>query len=122
LGISIRFYYQDHLPPHFHAVYGEFEAQIGIGTHAVLASRLPGRVLGLVLEWAELHRNELERRWDWSGAGIRRAAARFRRGSHHWFDPCHTWDIPAGRRTRPSWSPYLSRSSTTSSTARAERR
>ena len=27
-GIIIYFYYRDHNPPHFHAVYGEFEAEI----------------------------------------------------------------------------------------------
>ena len=54
LGIVIRFYYNDHLPPHFHADYAEHQAQIAIGSHAVLKGRLPGRVLGLVQEWAEL--------------------------------------------------------------------
>lgn len=63
LGIVIRFYYNEHLPPHFHADYAEHKAQIAIGTHAVLRGRLPGRVLGLVQEWAELHRDELEQCW-----------------------------------------------------------
>jgi hypothetical protein len=48
LGISIRFYYREHAPPHFHAVYGEHEAQIAIGSYTVLEGKLPGRVLGLV--------------------------------------------------------------------------
>lgn len=64
LGISIRFYYREHSPPHFHAVYGEYEAQIALGSHAVLEGKLPGRVLGLVQEWAELHGDELMACWE----------------------------------------------------------
>jgi hypothetical protein len=48
LGITICFYYREHLPPHFHAIYGEFEAQIALDHHTVIEGRLPGRVLGLV--------------------------------------------------------------------------
>lgn len=31
-GIVITMYYRDHEPPHFHAVYGEHQAQIVIAT------------------------------------------------------------------------------------------
>ncbi len=64
LGIVIRFYYDDHLPPHFHAIYNEFEAQIAIGSHTIVEGRLPNRVLGLVQEWADLHRDELQNCWQ----------------------------------------------------------
>lgn len=69
LGIVIRFYYDEHLPPHFHADYAEHQAQIALGSHAVLKGRLPGRVLGLVQEWAELHHAELDQCWNqaWRG-------------------------------------------------------
>jgi len=70
LGISIRFYYREHAPPHFHAVYNEYEAQIALGTHAVLQGKLPGRVLGLVQEWAELHQEELRQCWDRAQQGL----------------------------------------------------
>jgi len=69
LGIVIRFNYNDHLPPHFHAQYGEHQAQIAIGSHALLRGHLPGRVLGLVQEWAELHGAELERCWEQAQRG-----------------------------------------------------
>lgn len=69
LGIVIRFNYNDHLPPHFHAEYGEHQAQIAIGSHALLRGHLPGRVLGLVQEWAELHGSELERCWEQARRG-----------------------------------------------------
>jgi len=70
LGISIRFYYREHAPPHFHAVYGEHEAQIALESHAVLQGRLPGRVLGLVQEWAEIHHDELLSAWDKARDGV----------------------------------------------------
>jgi hypothetical protein len=50
-GIIIRMYYDDHAPPHFHAYYGEFSAQIAIDTLGVMGGSLPGRALALVVEW-----------------------------------------------------------------------
>lgn len=61
LGISIYFYYNDHPPPHFHAIYGEHEAWIGIEGFEVLRGSLPNRAKSLVLEWAALHTSELVR-------------------------------------------------------------
>ncbi|WP_201764213.1 DUF4160 domain-containing protein [Mesotoga prima] len=43
-------YYEDHLPSHFHAHYGEHEAIIEIESLAVIAGSLPHRALGLVIE------------------------------------------------------------------------
>ena len=62
-GIVIRLYYDDHAPPHFHAIYGEFEAKISIDTLEVIAGKLPRRALELVLDWAELHKAELRDNW-----------------------------------------------------------
>jgi len=64
LGIVIYFYYRDHNPPHFHAVYGEFEAEILIEDLSVDVGYLPPRVLGLVTEWASLHKTELLENWE----------------------------------------------------------
>jgi len=55
-GIIIRMYYDDHNPPHFHAEYGEQEAQINIQTLAIINGDLSSRTLGLVIEWASMHR------------------------------------------------------------------
>lgn len=63
-GIVIRMYHNDHNPPHFHAIYGDEQAQIGIHTLAVLDGRLSPRALGLVIEWASLHRDELIEDWE----------------------------------------------------------
>jgi hypothetical protein len=55
-GIVIAMYYRDHDPPHFHAIYAEYEAQIVIETLEPLAGELPARALRLVQEWAGMHR------------------------------------------------------------------
>ena len=56
-------YYNDHLPPHFHAEYGEFEAVYEIDTLDVLRGELPRRAHALVIEWASAHRSELRDNW-----------------------------------------------------------
>jgi len=63
-GIMIRMYYDDHLPPHFHAIYGEHEALVGIETLALIEGRLPPRAMGLVTEWAAQHQEELREAWQ----------------------------------------------------------
>jgi hypothetical protein len=40
-GIVVTMYHSDHAPPHFHARYGEYEAQIAIDTGEPLAGYLP---------------------------------------------------------------------------------
>ena len=62
-GIVITINYNEHLPPHFHARYGEDRAAINL-EGAVLAGSLPRRALALVRTWASLHRAELLRDWD----------------------------------------------------------
>jgi len=62
LGIIIRMYYRDHAPPHFHAEYGEYEVTIDILT-GVITGHFPKRALKAVLEWYELHKDELLMDW-----------------------------------------------------------
>jgi hypothetical protein len=64
LGIVIRMYYDDHLPPHFHARYGEYEAAYDIRTLKVIAGELPRRANGHVVEWAQLHQSGLMDNWN----------------------------------------------------------
>lgn len=54
-GVVIYMYYNDHLPSHFHAEYGEDEAVYSIETLEVLQGRLPRRANNMVVEWALLH-------------------------------------------------------------------
>jgi len=64
LGISIRMYFNEHDPPHFHVRYNDYRAVIGIRDLMLHDGELPSRVMGLVLEWASLHRQELLDNWE----------------------------------------------------------
>lgn len=63
-GILIQMYYDDHNPPHFHAIYGDYKAVISIRDFALLEGDLPPKAWGLVMEWAKYHKNELLNEWD----------------------------------------------------------
>jgi hypothetical protein len=63
LGIIIAMYFNEHNPPHFHVKYDEYRAVITIENLVLIEGRLPARVLGLVMEWAELHQKELMENW-----------------------------------------------------------
>jgi hypothetical protein len=62
-GITISMFYDEHNPPHFHAQYGEHTCSISLNTLSVIEGYLPARALGLVIEWAILHKNELMDNW-----------------------------------------------------------
>ncbi len=63
LGMIIAMYYDDHAPPHFHVRYGDREAVIGINDLACIQGNLPPKAMGLVIEWAAAHKDELEKDW-----------------------------------------------------------
>lgn len=63
-GIIVQMFWNDHAPPHFHAVYAEHEALIDIRTLDVIDGQLPRRALVLVLEWAQEHRAALMEDWE----------------------------------------------------------
>ena len=63
-GIVIYMYFKDHNPPHFHAVYGDFSAEISIKDFALIEGKLPPRAMSLVIEWAAQHQNELLENWS----------------------------------------------------------
>ena len=63
-GTSIRLYFDDHNPPHFHAIYAGAEAEVGIDPIALLRGRFPRRALGMVMEWAAVHQQELLGYWE----------------------------------------------------------
>ena len=56
-------YFGVHVPPHFHADYNEFNAQISITDFQVLKGSLPPKALALVIEWASIHQLELLDNW-----------------------------------------------------------
>jgi hypothetical protein len=63
-GILIQMYWDDHAPPHFHALYAESEVLVDIRTLEILRGNMPRRALALVLEWAQEHRAELMEDWQ----------------------------------------------------------
>jgi len=64
LGIIIYMYFNDHNPPHFHVQYNNFKAIIDIEKLAIIGGSLPARVLGMVVEWAELNQMALKTNWE----------------------------------------------------------
>ncbi len=54
--------HNDRKPPHFHAEYGEYKISVEIES-GVVEGRFPRRALRAVLEWQELHRDELLEDW-----------------------------------------------------------
>lgn len=63
-GIAIRMYFLDYPPPHFQAVYGEYEANVAIATGEVIEGRLPGSAARLVKQWTLAHQPELLANWE----------------------------------------------------------
>lgn len=63
-GIIISMYFNDHNPPHFHAQYGEAECLVSIVDLVVIEGKLPSRALGMVIEWAAIHQQELLENWE----------------------------------------------------------
>lgn len=64
LGIVIRMFPLEHNPPHFHAVYNNYEAQFSIDPLEIMGGNLPPRIHGIIIEWALLHKEELMDNWN----------------------------------------------------------
>jgi hypothetical protein len=62
-GIIIQMFFNDHNPPHFHVVYGDFKAIININDE-IVEGFMPKRALKLVFEWMDLHKTELLENWE----------------------------------------------------------
>ena len=56
-------YFNEHNPPHFHAKYGEYKIIVYI-ENGVVEGKFPKRALKIVLEWYELHKDELLEDWE----------------------------------------------------------
>jgi hypothetical protein len=62
-GIKIKLYFNDHNPPHFHAVYEQNDLIVRISPMTVLGGYVPARIRGLVERWAQAHTDELLECW-----------------------------------------------------------
>lgn len=65
-GVVIKMYFSqsEHGMPHFHAIYGEYNAVFDIQTLEMLEGDLPMRAQRLVKEWAAQYQQELLRMWN----------------------------------------------------------
>ena len=63
-GIVITMFWGDHVPPHFHALYSDYDASIDIRTLEIIKGSLPRKAAALVLEWAREHQAELIKDWE----------------------------------------------------------
>jgi len=63
-GIVIKMYFGDHLPPHFHAIYGEYIGMFNINTLEMIEGDLPKRAREMIIEWASKYQNELLDIWE----------------------------------------------------------
>jgi hypothetical protein len=63
-GIIITMYFNEHNPPHFHAIYNEYEAQFDLIEGAFFKGALPSKQARLVLAWYEIHKDELMHLWE----------------------------------------------------------
>lgn len=63
-GIIIKVFFGDHPPPHFHAVYGEYNALISIESLEIMEGDLPKRAQKLVIDWASLYQQDLLEMWE----------------------------------------------------------
>lgn len=68
-GIAIYMYYRDHPPPHFHAIYDDFDAEVGIIDGEIIEGELPARAERLVQDWASQYHAELMDNWQRARAG-----------------------------------------------------
>lgn len=57
-------YWNDHMPPHFHASYGSDNVLISISDLEVIEGSLPSKQLKMLLGWAALRQDQLLDNWE----------------------------------------------------------
>lgn len=65
-GVVIKMYFSqsEHGVPHFHAIYGEYNAVFNVQTLEMLEGDLPLRAQRLVTEWSTQYQQELLQMWN----------------------------------------------------------
>nr|WP_241633815.1 DUF4160 domain-containing protein [Fusobacterium gastrosuis] len=61
--MELKMYFNDHLPSHFHVIYGEYNGIIDIETLTLIEGDLPVRAIKLTQEWAKEYQQELLKMW-----------------------------------------------------------
>jgi hypothetical protein len=62
-GVRLIMYWNDHAPPHFHALFAEHRAVVEIETLTQIEGYLPKPKLRAVLKWAESRQDALQGVW-----------------------------------------------------------
>lgn len=63
-GIKVYINWNDHMPPHFHALFAGEDVSIDIQTLEPLGKNFPKRQLKIVIGWAACHQAELMDNWE----------------------------------------------------------
>jgi hypothetical protein len=63
-SIKIQVYFRDHMPPHFHAIYNEYEVLIEINSLEVYSGSLPHKQMKKVREYAEKNQEFILKKWN----------------------------------------------------------
>lgn len=64
-GIIIKiFFSNEHNPPHFHAVYGEYNGSFSVLDLKMIEGDLPRKAQNLIIEWANEHKEEIINMWN----------------------------------------------------------
>lgn len=64
LVIKMFFAQDEHNPPHFHVVYGEYNGTFDIQTLKMTEGDLPAKAQALVREWARMYKDDLLIIWN----------------------------------------------------------
>lgn len=63
-GILIKMFFSEHNPPHFHAIYGEYNGTFELESLKMTEGDLPSKAQKLVIEWAAKYKDELLKMWN----------------------------------------------------------
>ncbi len=70
-GVVVRMLFAPLLGAHFHAIYGDNELIVRIGTLKIIGGDAPEDVKRVVLDWARRHQDELLNAWRLCQRGAR---------------------------------------------------
>jgi hypothetical protein len=62
-GVGIVFHFNDHPPPHFHAIIAEHRAMIDIETLEIVKGSIPRAKYRQIRSWAQSRREKLLKAW-----------------------------------------------------------
>ena len=62
-GIIISMFGNEHNPPHFHIKYGNYRAVYTL-KNGIIKGEIPVTVVRKVMEWVDIHKEELDRNWE----------------------------------------------------------